>query len=260
MLSDAPHPGRQLTSYSTHNVNTSGVDNLEAQLSIEVSCHTCYIKAGATAQLTINGTFDFGGVLSNITEQLGDELKNLTDTLVQSLGGVVKTFVKETADAALHNDEFNIEDVFNFDDFHVDTDIDILPPPLPEVQLLFQIDHLDLYMVIDTTLAAGATLTLPLYKSQSAVGISAGEGLEIGLFVTMDLILSVEGAISLRSGFHLLLDRPMGFNIALFSADVSSIILYVFLAPHSHLPDADMCCTPLPQQRRQVRVSACHHP
>ncbi len=220
-----PCPSRPLISSSTHNVNTSGVDNLEAQLSIEVACHQCYIKAGATAQLTINGTFDFGGVISNITEQLGVELKNLTTTIVDGLEGVVDRFFDEIKTAASPDVDFNIDDVIDFNSFHVDTDIDILPPPLPEVQLLFQIDHLDLYMVIDTTLAAGATLTLPLYKSQSAVGISAGEGLEIGLFITMDLILSVEGEISLRSGFHLLLDRPMGFNIALFGDDVSSIIL-----------------------------------
>ena len=218
-------PRRPLISYSTHNVNTSGVDNLEAQLSIDVSCHTCYIKAGATAQLSINGTFDFGSVISNITKQLGDELKNLTKSIVDGLEDVVESFFDEAAAAVSSDEDFNIDDVINFNDFHVDTDIDIVPPPLPEVQLLFQIDYLDLYMVLDTTLAAGATLTLPLYKSQSAVGISAGEGLEIGLFITMDLILSVEGEISLRSGFHLLLDRPMGFNIALFSDDVSSIIL-----------------------------------
>ena len=221
-----PCPPRPLLiSYSTHNVNTSGVDNLEAQLSIEVSCHECYIKAGATAQLAINGTFDLGGVFSNITEQVGDELKNLTKTIVDGLEDVVTSFFTEVVTSVFSEDKFNVDDAINFNDFHVDTDIDILPPPLPEVQLLFQIDYLDLYMVLDTTLAAGATLTLPLYKSQSAVGISAGEGLEIGLFVTMDLILSVEGEISLRSGFHLLLDRPLGFNIDLFSDDVSSIIL-----------------------------------
>jgi hypothetical protein len=207
------------------NVNKKTNATLEAGLSIDVTCATCYIKGAATAELIINGKFDLGGTLSNVTKQLGTELKNLTETTVDSLGDIAKNFLQEIKDAAVKQTAFEIEDVLNFDNLHIDTDIDIDLPPLPEVQLLMQIDHLDLYMAIDTTISAHATLTIPLYKSQSVVGISSGDDLEIGLLATMDLILSAEGEITLRSGFHLLLEKPIGFSLALFSNNVSDIIL-----------------------------------
>ena len=206
------------------NKKTNTTASLEAGLSVEVECVTCYIKGAATAELVINGKFDLGTTLSNVTEQLGAEIKNMTDTAVDSLADVALNFAKQFKKVLKH-EPFEIEDLIDFDNFHVDTDIDIDLPPLPEVQLLMQIDHLDLYMALDTTISAHATLTIPLYKSQSVVGISSGEGLEIGLLATMDLILSAEGEITLRSGFHLRFDEPVGFKLALFSNNVSSIIL-----------------------------------
>jgi hypothetical protein len=183
------------------------------------------LKGGATAELTINGTLDLGSTIKNLTAQLGRELKNLTDTAIDSLPKVFENFDDEVVDIVEPGQEFELDKAIDFSKLEVDTDIDIDLPPLPAVQILFQIDNLDLYMEIDTTIAAGATLTIPLYKSQSQFGVSSGDDLEIGLFVTMDLILSVEGEISLRSGFHLVLDDPVGFNIALFGTDVSKLIL-----------------------------------
>lgn len=186
---------------------------------------TCYFKAGATAELTVNGEFDLGGRIKNITEQFGDEFNNFTTTAVDSVGKIVDGALDEILDIIDPNEDFDFDDLISLDDIDIDTDIDIDLAPLPEVQLLFQIDYLDLYMELDTTIKASTTLTIPLYKSQSALGIAVTENMEIGLFVTMDLILSAEGEITLRSGFHILLDDPVGFNIAMFSSDVSDIIL-----------------------------------
>jgi hypothetical protein len=194
-------------------------------VSIDITCVTCYLKAGATAELTINGTLDLGATMKNVTAQLGRELKNLTETALESLPKVFENLDEEIKDIPRIGEEFEFDKAVNFNNLHVDTDIDIDLPPLPAVQILFQVDNMDLYMEIDTTIAAGATLTVPLYKSQTAFGISVGDDMEIGLFVTLDLILSVEGEISLRSGFHLLLDDPVGFKIALFGTDVSNLIL-----------------------------------
>ncbi|KAK4233903.1 hypothetical protein C8A03DRAFT_19102 [Achaetomium macrosporum] len=212
-------------------VNTSSVEGLEAAVSVEVKCSTCYFKAGATAQLNIEGSFDLGNATRNITDQLGEELKNLTETSIGAIKTIADQFwdeVQEAVDFDLSTG-FDFEEAFSFDNVTIDTDIDIDLPPLPAVQLLFQIDYLDLYVAIDTTIAAEATLTLPLFKTPvttpfGPLGISISEDLEIGIFVTIDLILSVEGEISLRSGFHLLLEDPVGFKIAMFSSDVSDVI------------------------------------
>ncbi|KAK3302969.1 uncharacterized protein B0T15DRAFT_559532 [Chaetomium strumarium] len=209
----------------------SSVEELEAAISVEVKCSTCYFKAGATAELNITGSFDLGNATQNITAQIGEELKNLTDTSVAAIKTIADQVWDELGDLVDGDlsTKFSFEEAFSFDNVTIDTDIDIVLPPLPEVQLLFQIDYLDLYVAIDTTIAAEATLTLPLFKTPvntpfGPLGISISPDLEIGIFVTIDLILSVEGEISLRSGFHLLVEEPIGFKIAMFSSDVSDVI------------------------------------
>lgn len=172
--------------------------------------------------MTIGGDFDLGNTVGNVTGQLRDEFGDLIKTTVQSLDDSINwTELKDLIGPG----DFELDEFVNFSNISIDTDIDIDLPPLPEVQLLFQIDHMDLYMEMDTTIAAGVTLTIPLYKSQTALGITLMDGLEAGVFVTLDLILSVEGEITIRSGFHLLLEDPVGFNLAMFGQNVSDIIL-----------------------------------
>lgn len=80
-------------------------------------------------------------------------------------------------------------------------------------------------MLIDTTLSMGATYNLPLYKSETVLGVSVTESLEVGIIFTIDLILSVEGEIDISSGFHIKLEDGLAIDIALFSNDVSDIHL-----------------------------------
>ncbi|KAK3290999.1 uncharacterized protein B0H64DRAFT_420741 [Chaetomium fimeti] len=209
-------------SYS-YEADTAGtkLENLTAEFSIEVKCVTCYFKAGATAQLTIGGDFDIGDTIRNVTGQVKDELGDLVRTTVESIDDAINL---DELKQLVGPGDFEMDEFIDFSNVSIDTDIDINFPPLPEVQLLFQIDHMDLYMEMDTTIAAGVTLTIPLYKSQTAFGITLMDGLEAGVFVTLDLILSVEGEITIRSGFHLLLDDPVGFKLALFGQNVSDVI------------------------------------
>ncbi|KAL2179582.1 uncharacterized protein P884DRAFT_194912 [Thermothelomyces heterothallicus CBS 202.75] len=207
----------------TPNVTDTKLENtdFEASLEVNVKCETCYFKAGASVALTIDGEFDFGDAFRNVTGQFIDEAKNLTDSLVESLDDVIHW--GEIRDL-FTEDDFELDEFINFDGFDVDTDFDIDLPPLPAVNLLFQIDHLDLYVALDTTISGKASLTIPLYKSQSPVGITIAPGLEAGIFATMDLLLSAEAEMIIRSGFHLQLPDPVGFHIALFGKNVSSVI------------------------------------
>lgn len=186
---------------------------------IAITCVDCYLKAGATAKMTVNGTFDLGGTLKNVTEQLGEEIKNMTETAVDSITAWTKHIADDLFAGDLHRDDFS------FDNYSIDMDFDIDIPPLPEVSLLFQIDHLDLYMLIEASISAGTTINIPLFVSETPLGSSAGEDMEIGLIAAVDLILSVEGMINLRTGFHLETDGPVGFQLNLFEKDVADLIL-----------------------------------
>jgi hypothetical protein len=190
-----------------------------------VKCSQCYFKAGITANLTIDGEIDIGADVKNLTTQFGEEIKNLTETAVASLKSVGEQVLDAIEAAFDDSRHLTLDDVIDFDNVTIDTDIDIVPPPLPEVQLLFQIDFLDLYVAIDFTIGAHAALSLPLFRSNTPLGVSAGDDMEIGIIVAIDLLINVDGELTIQSGFHLVLDDPTGFHIALFGQDVSDLFL-----------------------------------
>jgi hypothetical protein len=110
----------------------------------------------------------------------------------------------------------------NFDFPPIDVNFDISIPSIPECELSFQFNDLELYMEIDTILSVGATYTLNLYTSQTAIGIKINDELELGFIFTIDLILSVNGEIDISSGFHIQLDK-VGINVPMFSQKIASI-------------------------------------
>ncbi|KAJ4309544.1 hypothetical protein N0V84_011448 [Fusarium piperis] len=106
----------------------------------------------------------------------------------------------------------------------MDVDFNIDLPEIPEFRLQFQFDGLEMYMLIDTVLSAGATYTLNLYTSTTPVGFAVSDNLEVGVIFTIDLILSVEGEINISSGFHLRLDDGVVFELGIFSDKIASIV------------------------------------
>lgn len=102
---------------------------------------------------------------------------------------------------------------------------DIRVPVIPECLLTFEFDGLELYMELDTTLTGGASYTFPIFVSQTPLGFSAGKELNIGVIFTIDLLLSVEAAITIRSGFHIELKESLVLNLPMFGKNVSSIKL-----------------------------------
>ncbi|KFZ13072.1 hypothetical protein V502_06778, partial [Pseudogymnoascus sp. VKM F-4520 (FW-2644)] len=190
--------------------------NLSVTASVEIICTTCYIKGTASAQFTIGGGFNFSEAVSNVTSEIGGKVTNVTDTVIDYVGDYVHDHAKNFTQALLKGDF----DEFNFPPFDVDFDIDL--PKLPQCNLTFQFDGLELYMEIDTILSGSATYTLNLYTSQSAIGFDVGE-LMVGVVFSIDLIISVEAEVDISSGFHIQLNDGIAIDIHMFDHDVSSI-------------------------------------
>jgi hypothetical protein len=184
---------------------------------MEIVCTTCYIKGTATAQFTINGNFNVSQAFHNVTSEIETEVDNITTTAVDYVENYVKSAITSIA-----SDGFHIDD-FDFPPIQVDFDIDV--PDIPECELRFQFDGMELYMEIDTTLSSGATYTLNLYTSETAIGFTVGENLLIGVIFSVDLILSVESEIDISSGFHIQLNDGVAIDIPMFDQNVSSITL-----------------------------------
>jgi len=111
----------------------------------------------------------------------------------------------------------------NFPPLQIDFDLDV--PDIPQCELNFQFDGMELYMEIDTTLSSGATYTLNLYTSKTPIGFAVAEELLVGVVFSVDLILSVESEVDISSGFHILLNDGVAIAIPMFDQNISSITL-----------------------------------
>lgn len=183
---------------------------------MDIVCTNCYIKGLATAQFTISGDFNFSSALDNATTEITGELGNFSTAVVD----YVDKYVDNTTTKVV-TDGLDLDD-FDFPPIEIDFDIDI--PAIPECELLFQFDEMELYMQVDTILHSGATYTINLYTSRTPIGFAVGDVL-IGIVFTFDLIIDVQTAIDINSGFHIQLNDGIAINIPIFNRSVSSITL-----------------------------------
>ncbi|KAK6212133.1 hypothetical protein QIS74_10087 [Colletotrichum tabaci] len=192
-----------------HSGEAGNVD-VSAQGGIKIVCTRCYIKGRASAHLTVDGTFNATQVARDIGNEFEETFDNITTYAKDYVSGVAKKLA----------DGLDADD-FDFPPLNVTFDVDV--PEFPSARLGFGFDGLELYMQLDTTLSAGLTYTLNLYTSTTPLGSKIGNDLLLGVVFAVDLILSVESEIQMSSGFHIRMDDGVGFDIALFSKNVSSV-------------------------------------
>ena len=181
---------------------------------MEIICTTCYIKGTATAQFNINGNFNVSQAFHNVTSEIGTEVDNITTTAVNYVENYVKTMIEGGV--------FHINEI-NFPPIQIDFEVDV--PAIPECELRFQFDGMELYMQIDTKLSGGATYTLNLYTSETPIGFTVSKDLLVGVIFSVDLILSAESEIDISSGFHIRLNDGIAIDLPMFDHNVSSIAL-----------------------------------
>lgn len=163
---------------------------------------------------------DIGDTISNYTAAITKEVVNVTSAVFDQVGDLVSNVLLDIVTLDVLDDDYKIE----FPTIDVDFDVDL--PPLPGVSVKFQFeDDFELYMLLNTRLSAGATYTLNLFASKSALGIAIGNDITAGVVVVIDLILDVSAAIDISSGFHLKLDKGVGFELNMFDKNVSNVAL-----------------------------------
>ncbi|KAI1453892.1 hypothetical protein F4805DRAFT_469739 [Annulohypoxylon moriforme] len=190
-------------------------NNVSLSAGVDITCTTCYIKGNATAQFSVDGHFNASQAIQNFTSEIKQEVLNTTDQVIDSIEDYFPTVLHNLADG------IDLDD-FDFPPINITFDVDM--PDIPECHLQFQFDDLELYILIDTVLSAGATYNLNLYSSNTPIGISAGNDLFLGVVFSVDLILSVNAEIDVSSGFHIKLDDGVGLDMSLFGSNVSNII------------------------------------
>ncbi|KAK4221690.1 hypothetical protein QBC38DRAFT_521447, partial [Podospora fimiseda] len=197
--------------------NSPSNSSLQANASIDITCLTCCFQASAVVELSVKGDFNISNTLKNVTSQISAELTNLTNSALNSFDNYFDHFKDEFTNNRLDPSDFS------FHNFSIDTDFDVNIPPIAGVELLFQLDELELYMLISTKLEAQSTLTIPLYRSQTPFGFGI-DGMELRVFLTADLTLGAKGSFEATTGLHLQVEPPLGFKLTMFASEMSEVL------------------------------------
>ncbi|TVY40164.1 hypothetical protein LSUB1_G002141 [Lachnellula subtilissima] len=193
--------------------------NTTLSAGIKVICKDCYVRGTATTQFTVPGNFNASRAFDNVTSEVKFDTDNIWNTFVDATENYTKNYTKNLP-SDIFSGDFEIDDL----DFPtIPFDLQLAMPEIPECQLRYQFDGLELYMQIDTILTGGATYQINLFTTESPVGIKISDDFEIGVIFTIDLILSAEVGMDISSGFHIKLHDGAAINIAMFSKNVSSI-------------------------------------
>lgn len=121
-------------------------------------------------------------------------------------------------------------DAYEFPTIEVDFNVNLTDMPETTINLGF--DGLELYMLLDVALAANETYTIPLYPKDAyqPAGIAIGDQ-ELGIIISLDLILQVDAEADLSTGVHIAFDDGLSMEIAMFGKEVSKVTLCVFMIP-----------------------------
>jgi hypothetical protein len=174
------------------------------------------------------------------TSSLVSDFDDIGSYLENKVSEVVAT-IKTGVDDGLSALEKDFHPGFYTDelDFNMSTTL----PVVPDVSLQFLLEAIEVYLELDTLLYPLATYTIPLFRSDTPLGLAPGNYGTVGVLFGFDLILyeNTEAAetffatpngvingtlteVDSTHGFHLKLDDAMAVEFEeLFSTNISSI-------------------------------------
>jgi hypothetical protein len=147
--------------------------------------------------------------------KLYDEVKTEANAVLNEIGeyvhNVTHAITDNLTDISSSLDELPSPQI----NFNVDLDF-------PGYELEVEFQDTELFVELSTIVSAGFTYTLSLYQS-SELGIALGPKLLLGAVFSFDLILSVDGEVEIKYGFHVKLDKKTTMKIALFAKEPSHL-------------------------------------
>lgn len=202
-----------------------GRNQLEISQGVEIVCTQCYMTGLAKAELTAE-RFNISNIVHQALDEVEGSVVNFTDAVFDYIGDAIDEVahqVGEQVSDAFHGDFHDVDAIemptldYDFSNFSV--------PALPEIDLKFGFDSLEIYAMLDTTLSLGSTYTYNLYTSKSVMGAGISGDLFLGIVFTLDLILTADAEIDISSGFHIKMDDGLSVDIPLFGNEASGIDL-----------------------------------
>lgn len=195
-----------------------GNTNISLSEGVNIVCSSCYITGKVTGELSYSDDLNASQVIYQRFNETDEDFKDLISDVFTYL----KNYTEKSTETVF-NQGFTLNDLA-FPTFNYSFDLNI--SSVPEINLQFVFDELELYLLLDTALSLDATYTLNLYRSETPLGIEISPKLDLGIILSIDLILDVDGTIDVSSGFHIKLDDGLAINVALFGEAISDITLY----------------------------------
>ena len=179
-------------------------------------CTTCYVTADITAELRVSSQYNASAAIEDIVDDVFDDVVNITHSIIDDLEASLKNNTLDFLQLDFDGMEWPVIDA--------DLALDAFVGGLPDVHFAVTLDNFDFYVALTTSLTGSASYALNLFTSQTQFGIRIDSNTEIGVFVTVDLLMSANAAVTMDHGFHLAIDDGLAFVIDLFASDMSSLV------------------------------------
>jgi hypothetical protein len=179
---------------------------------IKINCISCYVTGNLSASFTADGTFNASQAFSSLEAEFSDVIHNFTAIVTNEIVNTTESDLKDLA-----NGDF---DAITLPTMPLNLTLDVAG--IPQTQLQLNFSNFDLYVELETILS-GPEYTINLYTSETPLGLAAGQEADLGVFFTVDLLLSVDFEIDILSGFHLKLDDGISLTLNLFDKNISTV-------------------------------------
>ncbi|KAK6432713.1 hypothetical protein LTR95_011116 [Oleoguttula sp. CCFEE 5521] len=187
-----------------------------ASTQVTVICQTCYIAGLVAAELRIDGDVDFTQLVNQTIEEITGGIANITD----SFWNQTKAWGEhEGTEFALGQwDELTLP-TYN------QTSLE-LPNlrSLPNTTLIFGFGGVELFLELKTS-PSKLKYQLPIVSKilMPDTGFQIG-GQSLGIFFSIDLIVTVNAQVDITSGIHMKVGDGAALHVDLFGTNVSEII------------------------------------
>ncbi|KAJ5938854.1 hypothetical protein N7466_001988 [Penicillium verhagenii] len=192
--------------------STDETSSSDVTAAIEIICSTCYVDGSVSGALTLTGGFNLNDTITEVTS----DVKNVTEQVIDQL----KDYVESTLEDIVTNDADDI----SWPTIDVDLNMEDTLSGLPDAQIQFKFDNLELYLELDIKLSTETTYALNLFTSDTPVGFEV-PGVDAGAIFSVSLILIADAEIDIGTGIHIKLDDGLAFDMEMFSSNVSSFTM-----------------------------------
>jgi hypothetical protein len=176
-------------------------------------CTKCYITGNVHTELSVDSNF-------NVSDALVETIHDIGDAFNDTVSAIADAFHEYTDDMSANFSSFANGDL-GVPDIDVPLEMNITSTPEASFQIRF--DGLEIYLQLQTIVAAGSSITIPLFETSPTTGPL--KGLHVATWFTIDLILDVRRTVSMSSGLHLRLEDGIAIAIDLFGDTPSEVMM-----------------------------------